>query len=74
MAILDISTKQVTDTCISSQEALTMVWSLDSRYIVVSVYHDELQQTILVDDEQNRAFNITEFTGHVRPIGWLDSP
>ena len=76
LAVLDISTKQVTDTCIPgvSDYAPPPIWSLDSRYIVVVNARTKPRQTILVDTAEGQAFDITDMMDGARPIGWLVSP
>jgi len=76
LAILDIPTKQVTDSCIHDLPGYgpPPIWSLDGRYIVVVHGNTRPRQTLLVDIEQSQAFNITEKTQGARPIGWLISP
>lgn len=76
LAVLDLDTKQVTNTCIfgNSDYAPPPIWSLDSRYIVVVNARTESRQTILVDIEGDRAFDITNITEGLLPIGWLVSP
>jgi len=76
LAVLDLDTKQVTNTCIlgNSDYAPPPIWSLDSRYIVVVNARTESRQTILVDIEGDRAFDITNITEGSLPIGWLVSP
>jgi len=76
LAILDLDTKQVTSTCIlgNSDYAPPPIWSLDSRYIVVVNVRTESRQTIVVDIEGDRAFDITDIIEGSLPIGWLVSP
>ena len=76
LAILDVSTKQVTNTCLpgTRKYAPPPIWSFDSRYIVIGDYSDPPIKTILVDIENGRAFDITSLIGDSRPIGWLVSP
>ncbi len=73
LAILDISTRQVIDTCILGN-TLTPIWSLDSRYIVIENLNLKTQHTVLVDAQQGQAFDITDITESSLPIGWLVSP
>lgn len=72
LAILEMATRQVTNTCVPSlgYDSWPPLWSLDSRYI--AVVNDEVSpyQTILVDFEQGRAFNLT----YGSPLGWLALP
>jgi hypothetical protein len=44
---------------------------LDSRYAVVINAEPSPNQTLLVDFEQGRAFDITEYGA---PVGWLALP
>lgn len=76
LAVLDLGTKQVTDTCIPGllDYALPPVWSLDSRHLVVINARTDPRQFILIDVKEHRAFNIRDITGGSRPIGWLVSP
>ncbi len=78
LAVLDISTRQVMDTCVSGQSGYAAtpgpIWSLDSRYIVVVIQNLNVRQTILVDTKRGQAFDITNITGDSLPIGWLVSP
>jgi hypothetical protein len=76
LAILDMSTKQVTDTCLpgSSDYDPPPIWSLDSRYIVIRDYSTPPVKTILVELENGRAFDITTLVSDSPPIGWLVSP
>lgn len=69
LAILELKTKQVTNTCIAGQADYVVppIWSLDSRYIIAI----SSQQVTLLDIEKERAFNITEYGS---PIGWLALP
>ncbi len=76
LAVLNIITEQVTDTCIpgSPNYALPPIWSLDSRYIVVSNLNTQTRQVILVDTTEGQAFDITNTAHSARPVGWLVSP
>ena len=76
LAILDVGTKQVTDTCLpgTADYAPPPIWSLDSRYIVIRDASAPQIKTILVDLENGRAFDITTLVGDSPPIGWLVSP
>ena len=76
LAILDITTKEVTNTCLPGtlKYALPPIWSLDSRYIIIGDYSDPPLKTVLVDAENGKAFDITSLIGDSRPIGWLASP
>jgi hypothetical protein len=76
LALLDLDTKQITNTCIpgNSDYAPPPIWSLDSRYIVAVNANTSPRQTILVDIEEDRAFDITDITDGSIPIGWLVSP
>lgn len=73
LAVLEIATERVTDTCIPGtlEFAPPPIWSLDSRYLAVVNYTASPYQTILVDFEHGRAFDITEYG---IPIGWLALP
>ncbi|MBN2148097.1 MAG: hypothetical protein JW726_11950 [Anaerolineales bacterium] len=72
LAILDIATRQVTNTCVPSElNTYIPIWSLDSRYIVVINENEDPGQSILIDYEQSRAFDITAY-GY--PVGWLGLP
>jgi hypothetical protein len=76
LALLDISTKQITNTCIPSRPSypLSPIWSLDSRYIAVVSSGSSSRQTILVDTKESQAFDITAITDGSLPLGWLTSP
>ncbi len=76
LAVLDMNTKVVTNTCLPgrSDYAPPPLWSLDSRNIVVRDASAPAIKTILVDLENNRAFDVTTLVGDSRPIGWLISP
>ncbi len=76
LAILDLGTKQVIDTCLPGQSdyAPPPIWSLDSRYIVIRDASAPPIKTILVDSENRQAFDITTLVGDSPPIGWLTSP
>lgn len=73
LAILDVTTKQVVDTCLpgSSSYALPPSWSLDSQYIVIRNYDASPVTTILVDSENGQAFDLTSLIGDTFPAGWL---
>jgi hypothetical protein len=72
LAILEMATRQVTNTCIPGALGDSPpLWSLDSRYIVVRNTMNDSLQTLLVDIEQGRAFDITKYGV---PIGWLALP
>jgi hypothetical protein len=72
LAILEMATRQVTNTCVPTlgYDGWTPLWSLDSRYIAVANTEVSPYQTILVDFEQGRAFNLP----YGSPIGWLALP
>ena len=74
LAILDMTTKQVTDTCVSVMPGYTLhpFWSFDNRYISVVIPGESSRQSILIDIEQGRAFDIT--TAYGVPFGWLALP
>jgi hypothetical protein len=76
LAILDMNTKQITDTCLpgSPDYAPPPIWSLDSRYVVVRDANAAEMKTILVDFENGQAFDITTLIGDKTPIGWLTTP
>lgn len=76
LAILDIPTKEVTDTCLlgSLDYAPPPIWSLDSRYIVIRNASTSPIKTILADVENGWAFDITALVGDSPPIGWMVSP
>jgi Tol biopolymer transport system component len=76
LAILDMTTKQVTNTCLPGtlQYAPPPIWSLDSRYILVMDATATPIKKILVDIENEQAFDITALVGDSSPIGWLASP
>lgn len=76
LALLDIVTKQVTDTCIPNlaDVALPPIWSLDSRYVVVTNASAKSRHLIIVDTVEGRAFDITNMAQGAQPIGWLVSP
>jgi len=76
LAVLDMRTKQVTNTCLpgTPDYAPPPIWSLDSRYIVVRDASAPQIKTILVDFENDRTFDITTLVGDSPPIGWLVSP
>jgi hypothetical protein len=75
LVVLEMMSKQATDTCIPGTLGYVKppIWFLDSRYIsVVNVnVDDDSWQAILVDYEQGRAFDITEYGV---PVGWLALP
>jgi Tol biopolymer transport system component len=73
LAVLEMATRQVTNTCIPGaiEYDPPPIWSLDSRYAVVINAEPSPNQTLLVDFEQGRAFDITEYGA---PVGWLALP
>jgi hypothetical protein len=78
LAILDIETEQVTNTCFLVSKdygANPPHWSLDSRFLVtMDIWgDDERYRQLLIDVEIGYAYDITEFTlGSA--YGWLDFP
>lgn len=75
LAILDILTKQVINTCVPGSfrgDAPPPVWSFDSGYIVVRNVEEELTRVIIVDIEQSWAFQIPGVE-YGQPVGWLIS-
>lgn len=76
LAILDMNTKQITNTCLQGAQkyAPPPIWSLDSRYITIRDASVSPMKTILVDSENGQAFDITSLIGESRPVGWLVSP
>jgi hypothetical protein len=76
LALLNIPTKEVINTCLPGtlQYAPRPIWSLDSRYLIIEDYSDPLIKTILVDTKNGQAFDLTSLIGDSRPIGWLASP
>ena len=73
LAVLEVATRQVTNTCVPTPEYFDPppLWSSDSRYIAVINGDNSPHQTILVDFEQSRAFNIITYGS---PVGWLALP
>jgi hypothetical protein len=73
LAVLEMSTLQVTNTCIPGVFGYSKppVWSLDSRYISVLNNAENAQQAFLVDFVQGRVFDITKYGV---PVGWLAIP
>ncbi len=71
--VLELATRQVTNTCIpgSLEFAPPPIWSLNSRYIAVINADASPDQTILVDLERGRAYDITNYGS---PVGWLALP
>ncbi len=76
LAILDTTTKHVTNSCLSgaSSYAPPPIWSLDSRYLIIRDDSNPPIKTVLVDVENGQAFDITSLIGDLRPIGWMASP
>jgi hypothetical protein len=80
LAILDVMTKQVTNTCLrggKSRDSIAHpIWSLNSRYInILDVYDNDLTRYFLVDTERNTAFEITDYIPYLNfPSGWLAIP
>ena len=76
LAILDMGTKQVTDTCLPGMAdyAPPPIWSLDSRYLIIRDASASPIKVILVDSENSQAFDITSLIGDSQPVGWLVSP
>ena len=76
LAILDIPSKQVTNTCIPGRPGypLSPIWSLDNRFIAVVSSGKDSRQAILVDAKESQAFDITNITDGSLPLGWLVSP
>jgi hypothetical protein len=75
LAVLDITTKQVTNTCLAGTSSISMVstpiWSLNSQYIVT----ENEKQKFLVDIKQELTFDITRFFPDASvAIGWLALP
>lgn len=76
LAIMELRTRQITNTCIPGSEyydAPNPVWSLDSQYLatVSFIPNENTFRMILVDIEQGWAAEIGE---NASPIGWLVSP
>ena len=69
LLILNMSTLDIIDLCLSPQPFTPMIWSPDSRYLA---YSEELindsSQTVLVDFVDRTAFVVA---GEVLPAGWV---
>jgi Tol biopolymer transport system component len=73
LAILDVQTHQVIDTCIPGLPNVfqSPVWSLDSRFVaILSMEKDNSTRIILVDIEKGSAYQIPDIVDG-RPAGWL---
>jgi Tol biopolymer transport system component len=71
LLILNMSTLEIIDLCLSPQPFTPMIWSPDSRYLA---YSEELtndsSQTVLVDLVDRNAFVVAD---EVLPAGWVPS-
>lgn len=69
LLILNMSTLEIVDLCLSPQPFTPMIWSPDSRYLAYSeeVTNDS-SQTVLVDLVDRTAFVVAE---EVLPAGWV---
>ena len=79
LAVLDTSTKQVTDYCILSDPYLhtstgpslglsAPIWSPDGKQLIVEHRLDDSKYVVLLDVTQNLAFQIAQ---NASPIGWM---
>lgn len=71
LLILNMSTLEISDYCLSPEQFTPLIWSPDSRYLAYSeMSTNDTSRTILIDLVGQKSFVIAE---KLKPAGWLRS-